>query len=464
MADTEPNPENRSTAKTIGTEIPDEPSQDGERPPGPDGLPLIGNTIGFLRGGLGFAERLQAYGDVVRYTALGETFVVVSDPQLIESVLVSCNEMYRKGSFENELGELLAPNGLVFADGDQWHDQRSLLQPLFTPERLRSYSASIRTASTTAANEWHTEETIDLRDACSKLTLSILADTLFTIDLTTERGTIVRDAVSAITDRTDTSNITYVWPEWAPLTPTQRRFDQAMAALDALIEELIDERRRTETEHDDLLAVLLGADDSVMDDATVRDQLVTFLFAGHETTALALTYTLWLLSGHPSVRERVGDEIQEKHSGSNPSATALSELTVTDYVIKEALRLYPPAYLIYREPRRDVTLDGYRIPRGTTLQLPAYTVHRDTRWWDEPDAFVPDRWSRSTTRPEYAYFPFGGGPRHCIGMRFAMMELNVALTTLLQRLDFERVTDSLSLTPNALLDPGRVTMRVHDRR
>lgn len=459
MTDTETSPRNRSTAEAVSTETPDERSVDGERPPGPDGLPLIGNTIGFLRGGLTFAERLQEYGDVTRYTALGEEFVAVSDPQLIESVLVSRNDEFWKGSFENELAELLAPNGLVFTDGEQWRDQRSRLQPLFTPERLRSHAESIRTASATAASEWHTEDTIDLRAACSKLTLSILADTLFTIDLTTARGAIVRDAVAAIRDRTDITNVTYVWPEWAPRTLTQRRFDRAMADLDGLIEELIDERRRTPTDHDDLLVALLSADASVMDE-TVRDQLVTFLFAGHETTALALTYTLWLLSGHPGVRERLETELESVESD-QPDARSIPALT--DHVIREALRLYPPAYLIYREPRREVNLGGYRIPQGTTLQFPAYTVHRDPRWWDDPEAFVPDRWDGTTSRPEYAYFPFGGGPRHCIGMRFAMMELKVALTTLVQRLDFERVSDALTPTPNALLDPGRVTMRVRDR-
>lgn len=367
MSDTETNQKNRCTAEAVSTETPDERSRDGERPPEPDGLPLLGNTIDFLRGGLEFAERLQKHGDVVRYTALGEEFVVVSDPQLIESVLVSRNDEFWKGSFENELAELLAPNGLVFTDGEQWRDQRSLLQPLFTPERLQSYTESIQTAADAAASEWPAQETIDLRAACSKLTLSILADTLFTIDLTTDRGEIVREAVSAIRDRTDVTNITYVWPEWAPRTPTQRRFDRVMADFDELIEELIRERRQTHTDHDDLLAALLGADDSVMDTETVRDQ------------------------------------------------------------------------------------------------LPAYTVHRDSRWWNEPDAFVPDRWTGTTNRPEYAYFPFGGGPRHCIGMRFAMTELKIALTTLLQRLDVERVTESFTLSPNALLDPGKVMMRVHER-
>lgn len=168
-----------------------------------------------------------------------------------------------------------------------------------------------------------------------------------------------------------------------------------------------------------------------------------------EPTALALTYTLWLLSGHPGVCERVRAE--------------QTEGTILDHVIKESLRLYTPTHLLYREPREDVVLGGYRVPRGTTLQFPTYTVHRDSRWWDKPDAFVPHRWAGTTNRPEYAYFPFGGGPHHCIGMRFAMTELNVALTKLLQRLTFERVTESLTLSPSALLDPGAVTMRAHER-
>ncbi|UPM44350.1 cytochrome P450 [Halocatena salina] len=430
-----------NTNETLGTET----SGDSlSIPPGPNGLPLIGNTISFLHGGLDFADRLTEHGDVVRYTALGETFVVVSDPQLIESVLVSRNDEFWKGSFEVELGRLLAPNGLVFTEGEQWQTHRSLLQPEFTPERLRSHEASIRAVVSAAASEWSAEETIDLRTACSKLTLSILANTLFTIDLTTARGAVVREAASAIAARTDISRLTYIWPEWAPRTPTQRRFDRAMADLDELIEELICERRQTDT-GDDLLGVLLSAD--AMDEDTVRDQLVTFLFAGHETTALALTYALWLLSGHPAVSERVRAERK----------------TAPETVIKETLRLYPPTYLIYRETQHDVALGGYRISRGTTLQLPAYTVHRDPRWWNEPDAFVPDRWNETTDRPEYAYFPFGGGPRHCIGIRFAMTELNIALTELLQRLEFERITESLTPSPNALLEPGQVMMRVHQR-
>lgn len=328
----------------------------------------------------------------------------------------------------------------MFTEGKQWHDQRLLLQPSFTPTRIRSHTETIQRATETAASEWQKEKTIDLRARCSELTLSILADTLFPIDLTTERGTIVRNVVTALADEVDSSLVQFL-PEWAPRTPTERRFDRAMAALDELIEQLIDEHQRTDSEYDDLLSVLLTADDSVMDDATVRDQLVTFLFAGHETTALALTYSLWLLSGHPAVRQQLNQKRIE-------------------HVINEALRLYPPAYSLYREPQDVVDLGGYRIERGTTIEHPVYTVHRDPRWWDDPDAFVPERWEQNTNRPEYAYFPFGGGPRHCIGMRFAMDELKIALSILAQRFDFERVTESIDPSPRMLLDPGRVMVRV----
>lgn len=432
-------------------------------PPGPKGLPVIGNTIAFLRDGLEFSASLHEYGDVVAYNAIGRTFVSVYDPELIESVLVSRNDTFWKGQIEMEFGDVFAPDGIAFTEGEQWQRQRSGLQPVFTPNRIRTYADTMVAETAATAELWEKEGLIDLRKACSKLTLSILASTVFNINLDgRHRGTVVRNAVDAITDRMDITGAMTLLPEWALRTPTERRFDRAMTDLDELIETLIAERGGRPDERDDLLAVMLdtGLGDA-MDKSTVRDQLVTFLFAGHETTALALTYALWLLSDHPATRRRLERELNVVCGSSRPTAADLDSLDYTENVIKEALRLYPPVYIIHRQPRQKTTLGGYRIPADATLQLATYDVQRDPRWWNDPKSFTPERWTETASRPEYAYFPFGGGPRHCIGMRFAMTELKLTLATLAQRIKLDRVTESIDPSPSVLLDPGRVNMRVY---
>ncbi|WP_276278983.1 cytochrome P450 [Halorussus caseinilyticus] len=214
---------------------------------------------------------------------------------------------------------------------------------------------------------------------------------------------------------------------------------------------------------DDLLSLLVAAadtDETGMDPEAVRDQLVTFLFAGHETTATALTYACWLLAGNPDARQRLDAELDAVLDGRDPTFAELPELDYTGQVVKEALRLYPPIYALYRQPKKPVVLGGYRIPADTTLQLATYSVQRDDRWWDTPDEFRPERWGsearsasdasgersepRANDHPEYAYLPFGGGPRHCIGMRFATTEMKLVLATLARRVEFERVTAELN--------------------
>lgn len=439
--------------------------QSGEIPPGPRGLPLVGSTLTLARHGLAFSEQLHEYGDVVAYTAFGEDFVAIYDPELIESILVSRNDEFWKGDFEMAFGDLFAPNGLAFTEGDQWRRQRSALQPAFTPRQIQTHADSIVEETSISANHWSKRREIDLRNACSKLTLSILVDSLFDIDLDSDRGTTIRNAATAVGDLVDASGAAMLLPEWAPRTPTERRYDRIMAQFDDLISDLIVERREAVSEYDDLLTMLLDvefADGSRMDESTVRDQLITFFFAGHETTSVALTYAIWLLSGNPSVRSRLNAELEAVSDGSGLTFADLPALETTEGIIKEALRLYPPIYSFYRQPRQDLMLGNFRISSDTTLQLATYNIQRDPRWWDNPDAFAPERWQKEdASRPEFAYLPFGGGPRHCIGMRFAMIELKLALATLAQHVEFERITDTITPAAKGVLDPGCVKMRVY---
>ncbi|MFC4408567.1 cytochrome P450 [Haloarchaeobius iranensis] len=437
----------------------------GEQLPGPDGLPVLGETLSFLSADIEYGTELQSYGDVVGFEALGRQFVAVYDPEVVQEILVERDDEFCKGEFERQLGDLLAPDGLVFTEGEQWARDRRLLQPAFTPGRIRSFGDTMVARAAATVDGWDDGAVVDLRSECSRLTLDILTRTLLDLELDGERGRVVREVVDAIGDRT--SGFASVLPDWLP-TPTNRRFERRMNAMDDLLETLVAARRTANGDgHDDLLSTMLDAeypDGSTMSAETVRDQLFTFLFAGHETTALGLTYALWLVAGDETVRADLDAELDSVCGASDPGFGDIPALELTGAVVDEALRLYPPAYAIYREPVGETTLGGYTVPDDSTVMLAAYQIHRDERWWDAPAEFRPRRWlAGDDDRPEYAYFPFGGGPRHCIGMRFARMELQLALATVLQRVRFERVTETLTPDAKTTLDSGPVEMRVERR-
>jgi len=376
-----------------------------------------------------------------------------------------------KGDFEQAFGDLVAPEGVVFTEGERWRRQRTALQSAFTPDRIESYADEMVAATAATADDWTDGGVVELGDAFAGLTLRILTRALFDLDLDAERGAVVRDATEAIGAIVDRFGLLSFLPEWAP-SRTERRYEAAMADLDDLLDDLMAERRGEaageDPDREDLLSLLVAtadAEETGMNAEAVRDQLVTFLFAGHETTSTALTYACWLLAGHPDVRQRLGAELDAVLGGRDPSFADVPELDYVEGVVKEALRLYPPVYALYRQPKDEIVLDGYRIPPDTTLQLATYDVQRDERWWDAPDEFRPERWQaeNDSDRPEYAYFPFGGGPRHCLGMRFAMTELQLVLATLARRVEFERVTDDLDLSMGLTLDPGAVEVRARKK-
>ncbi|WP_276301695.1 cytochrome P450 [Halorussus lipolyticus] len=440
-----------------------------ERPPGPSGLPVVGSTLTAGRDGLGFTDTLVAYGDLVGYDAFGEEIVAVFDPEVVETVLVAESDAFVKGAFEMALGELVAPEGLAFTEGEQWRRQRTALQSSFTPDKIRGYADEMVERTAVMADGWDDGEEVELGDAFADLTLRILTRALFDLDFDAESGAVVREAADAIHGVVDRFGLLTFLPEWVP-TPVERRYDRAMTDLDAMVDELVAERRTqsADSEGDDLLSLLVAAADAEevgVKPEEVRDQLVTFLFAGHETTATALTYACWLLAGNPDARERLDAELDAVVGDRDPTFADVPALDYTERFIREALRLYPPIYAIYRQPKEDVLLDGYGITTDTTLQLSIYGIQRDERWWDAPDEFRPERWTdekQPDDRPEYAYFPFGGGPRHCIGMRFAMTELKLVLATLARRVEFERVTEELDISMGLTLSPGDVEVRVRD--
>lgn len=416
-----------------------------QQPPGPDGLPVLGNTIGYIRQPMGFIEGLSEYGDVVRCEFPRIHAVVLFHPEYIERVLLTNQQAYRRWNFD-QLREIraydFAPEGLAFTGGEQWRKQRHLLQPMFGIDRLRGYTDAMIEYTDRLIERWDGEE-IALNQAFSKLSLAILTHSLFNLDVEGRSDVIIR-ATKALNDYSKTEGLSsaeLLLPSWIP-TPRRARYRELMNEFEAVIDELIAERRANPEGYDDLLARMLGAESSgyTMSDSEIHDQMLTFLFAGHETTATALTFTWLLLTTHPEKRERVEAEAEDAGDESL-SPGDLDALTYTEQVITEALRLYPPATMLFRETLVETEIGGYTIPEETTILLPQFVVHTDERWYDDPETFRPERWSARTERSEYAYFPFGGGNHHCIGMRFAMMELKYVVSILARRVDFELLSD-----------------------
>ena len=380
--------------------------------------------------------------------------VWLAHPDAIQQVLLDNHEAVEKGEvLTRNLADAMG-EGLFVTGGDQWRNQRTRVQPAFYRERLNTYVPEMRSTAEETVESWRDGMVVDVNDTMTATTMDVLGRTLFGVDVT--ENPVVSEASDAILARFDTSRFWSFLPDRLP-TPTNRRYRQKLDELQQFVGDLAHQRRQQqpETRGDDLLSILVGFVDA--SDLTVeefRDNMVTFLFAGHETTALGLTYTLLCLAQHPDRQDDLRAEVDAVRDGT-VRAEDLPKLTQMEHVIDEALRLYPPVYMFFREAKRDMTLQGYDILAGTTLVLPQWAVHRDPEWWDDPETFRPERFGNDAEHPEYAYFPFGGGPRHCIGMQFARMEMKTVLATVLDEYSFELVSDpDPDLIASANLKPG----------
>ncbi|ESP88673.1 cytochrome P450 [Candidatus Halobonum tyrrellensis] len=437
-----------------------------ESVPGPDGLPVVGSFFDVRDDSFAFRERVaREYGGVARYDVLGSPVYLLTDPAAIERVLVSENQHYRKGDlFQRQLGPVLG-DGLLTSEGAFWRRQRHLVQPAFGPDRIAGYADTMVDRTVAATDGWRDGEVRDVHTDTMGLTLDIVARTLLGVDIGARRHA-VGGALDAVMDAA-AGSLFDLLPEGVP-TPGRVARREAVATLDRIVDELVAEKRADPGE--DVVTTLLRAEDESgepMSDEQVRDEVKTLLLAGHETTALSLTFTLHLLARRPTVEARVVDELDETLGGDDPSLASVDDLPYLERVVKESMRLFPPVHGILREPTRDVELGGYRIPAGSPLSISQWVVHRDPAVYDDPLAFRPDRWTPEFERslPPLAYFPFAAGPRRCIGDRFAMLEARLVLATLLRRYHFELVSpEELDLVASITSRPTTpVRMRVHER-
>ncbi len=402
-------------------------------PPGPSGLPIIGNALDSRRALEFLLENRRNYGDVVYYEFFDESMYQLNHPDDIESVLVTNNGAFSKSHLTKNVLGPIAGEGLFTSDGDLWREQRRRIQPAFHPDQIAVYADLMVDATDRRLSTWAPGDRIDASEELRALTLDIVARALLGVD--------IQSKIERIGDDLDTvfDRLGSVWyhllPEWAP-TPGNRRFERALASLESVVDGIIAERQ-ADPEGEDVVSRLLAAeftDGEPMSRRQLRDEVMTFLVAGHETTAQALTFTCYLLATHPDVEARLVEEIEDTLDGAPPTMAATQDLTYVDRVVTESLRLYPPASDIHREPIDGVDVRGYHVPPGATISTPPWVVHRDPRWYDEPDAFRPDRWTDEfrAALPRLAYFPFGAGPRRCVGERFALMEATLVLASLYQ--------------------------------
>jgi cytochrome P450 len=319
--------------------------------------------------------------------------------------------------------------------------------------------------------DWHDGDVRDVEVEMARLTVKIIVDAMFGARIDDERTLAVQEHLEPLGRRFEPNPFRFVVPDWVP-TRENREYREAIDVLETVIDELVAERRGTESgdgdEPMDLLSILLRAKArGEQTDRQLRDELMTMLLAGHDTTALTLTYTWYLLSEHPDAKRQVHEELDRLLDGRPPTAADARQMEYVDRVLQEAMRLYPPVYMMFRQPRTDVRIGGYRIPEGAAVMLPQWVVHRSSRWYDDPGTFDPDRWTpdRRSARPRYAYFPFGAGPRHCIGKQFSLLEAKLILGTVAQRFSLDRVEEGpLALRGSLTMHPkDGMTMRLNAR-
>jgi cytochrome P450 len=417
--------------------------------------------MGFIRGAM------QEYGDIVWLRLGNLRTYLVSHPESIEYVLRSHADNFMKDKLTRWLIPLLG-TGLLTSEGAFWRRQRRLAQPAFQHAQIERYATVMVEHTERMLGDWRAGEVRDPHEDLMRLTLGIVARTLFDAELSGDAET-VGQSLETVMNHFMSPMRWFKVLDYLPL-PSSRRYWRAVGRLDAIVYGIIRAHRAEGRDRGDLLSRLLAARDEDgrgMTDRQLRDEIVTLVLAGHETTALALFYAFYLLAQSPQARERLEGEVCTVIPDRPPTVADVPRLKYTEWVVRETMRLYPPAWGIAREALDDCEIGGYHVPKGTQIFLTQWLVHRDPRWFDEPDAFRPERWDNDLIKrlPRCAYFPFGDGPRVCIGNHFAMMEAVLILATIARRYRLEIESgQTLELLPSVTLRPKHgLRMRLHER-
>lgn len=425
-------------------------------PPGPKGLPFAGSMFDYFKDMLGFLIRVkEEYGDIAYYKLGARKMYLLSNPEHIKDVLITHNRNFTK-SRALQRAKIVLGEGLLTNEGASHIKQRRIIQPIFHHKRIRGYGDTMAEYTRLRTERWENGEVLDVHKEMMRLTLTIVAKTLFDADVESESEEIGKSLTNLVTLF---PRLLFPYSEYLdklPL-PGNKRCNDAIEHLDKIIYAMIEERRSKSNRREDLLTMLLeaqdeGSDGSTMSNKQLRDEALTLFLAGQESTANSLTWTFYIIAQNPEVENRVHEELVSVLNGRPPCLDNIGKLSYTQKVFKEALRLYPPAWAVARRAIEDYTVGGYFVPAGTDVFMSQFVVHRDPRFYKEPLRFDPDRWTQDfeSSLPKFAYFPFGGGPRRCIGEPFAWMEGVIIIAAVMA--DWKmRLVPNQKIVPDALI-------------
>lgn len=428
-------------------------SADHHLPPGPSGLPWLGVTFDLLRDPLGLLERLgRQYGDISSMHYWRGTRILLNAPHLIEQVLVVQHQKFTKGVLLRITADRLLGKGLLTSEGDLWRRQRRLAQPAFQLARIADYAPAMVSIAKEQSSTWRHGETREIAEEMMQISLRVAVRTLFGVELKSEARAVGASLAAIMRRDLRRMRSPLKLPPTFPF-PSNLRAERGYELLEGMVARIIEEKRAAGARSDDLLSRLLEASDddgSHMSVRQIRDETMTLLLAGHETTALCLAWTWYLLSQNPASEAQLHREVDDVLRGREPAPEDLDRMPYLGAVINESLRLYPPAYTIGRTSSGSVDLGGCHFPGDTTFLLSSWVTHRDPRYFVDPLEFRPERWLYRAMPEGLCYFPFGGGPRRCIGQPFALMEAGLVIATLASRFRF-RLMQGHPVAPEPLV-------------
>jgi cytochrome P450 len=445
-------------------------------PPGPKPINDVLSVLRFVgaakRDALALMDSMvKPYGDALSFEIMGSRQFFFTHPDHIQEVVLTQAAKLHKDQDYKDAKRGLARfmgNGLVISDGDFWKRQRKLAAPALHAKRIQHYGQVMVDYTRQAIDQWQDGVRLDIAGEMMRITLKIVARTLFNVDISRDVSRI--DEAMSIMQEVASGPAFNLLPTWVP-TPKELRARKSLRDLDEIVYGIIRDRRSSGEDKGDLLSMLLLAQDDEgqhMTDKQARDEAVTMFLAGHETTANAMNWTFYLLAQHPGSLAKLHAELDAVLGGRAPTLADLDRLTYTDMVIKESMRLYPPVWGFSRQAIEDIKIGGYDVAKGSSVTIGTYWTHRDPRWWTNPDQFEPERFSpeRESKLRKYAYIPFGGGPRICIGNSFAMMEARLMLATIASRFTLHLAPgQQVALQPLITLNPkGGLPMTIRARR
>ncbi len=422
------------------------PIKGKRKPPGPKGVPIFGMGLTIREDPLKALRNIsREYGDIAYFHVLMQERILLNHPDFVEQVLIIQQSKFHKSELTRRITGRMLGQGLLTSEGEFWRRQRRLVQPAFHRSRINDYGATMRETAEAHISGWRDGDVRDLAQEMTSLTLDNAVGTLFSTALPGEAQQVGEAMTFLMRYSLARQRLPIRIPENWP-TPNNRRANRDLAFMDSLVYRMIDERKleKSSDRREDLLSLLMGVTDedgSQMTQKQLHDEAMTLFIAGHETTAQMLAWTWYALSQSPQAEARLHEELDGVLGGRPPEAADFPRLPYLQAVMNEILRLYPPAYITARENIEECQIGGYEFLPGTTIIFSQWVAHRDPRYYDDPDTFRPERWIEglASRLPAGAYYPFGDGPRRCVGQGFALLEAAIVIGTLAQRFRFRLV-------------------------